>query len=62
MDELLNYLIVILMTTGVIFGGKAFWDWKKNRTPQLDLKELESERAQYLQENFDKAMKRREKI
>lgn len=55
MDTLLNYLIVILMTTGVIFGGKAFWDWKKNRTPQLDLKELEAERAQYLQENFDKA-------
>ena len=55
MDELLNYLIVILMTTGVIFGGKAFWDWKKNRTPRLDLKELEAERAQYLQENFDKA-------
>ena len=55
MDEILNYLIVILMTTGVIFGGKAFWDWKKNRTPRLDLKELESERAQYLQENFDKA-------
>ena len=55
MDELLNYLIVILMTAGVIFGGKAFWDWKKNRTPQLDLKELEAERAQYLQENFDKA-------
>lgn len=55
MDELLNYLIVILMTTGVIFGGKAFWDWKKNRTPRLDLKELEEERAQYLQENFDKA-------
>ena len=54
-DHLLNYLIVILMTTGVIFGGKAFWDWKKNRTPRLDLKELESERAQYLQENFDKA-------
>lgn len=56
MDELLNYLIVILMTTGVIFGGKAFWDWKKNRTPRLDLKELEAERAQYLQENFDKAI------
>ena len=55
LDELLNYLIVILMTTGVIFGGKAFWDWKKNRTPRLDLKELEAERAQYLQENFDKA-------
>lgn len=55
LDTLLNYLIVILMTTGVIFGGKAFWDWKKNRTPQLDLKELEAERAQYLQENFDKA-------
>ena len=55
LDEVLNYLIVILMTAGVIFGGKAFWDWKKNRTPQLDLKELESERAQYLQENFDKA-------
>ncbi len=55
MDDVLNYLIVILMTTGVIFGGKAFWDWKKNRTPQLDLTELEAERAQYLQENFDKA-------
>ncbi len=54
-DQLLNYLIVILMTTGVIFGGKAVWDWKKNRTPRLDLKELEEERAQYLQENFDKA-------
>ena len=51
----LDYLIVILITVSVIFGGKAFWDWKKNRTPQLDLKELESERAQYLQENFDKA-------
>ena len=47
MDELLNYLIVILMTSGVIFGGKAVWDWKKNRTPRLDLKELEAERAQY---------------
>ena len=55
MENILNYLIVILMTAGVIFGGKAFWDWKKNRTPQLDLKELEAERAQYLQENFDKA-------
>lgn len=55
MDDVLNYLIVILMTTGVIFGGKAFWDWKKNRTPRLDLTELEAERAQYLQENFDKA-------
>ena len=55
LDEVLNYLIVILMTAGVIFGGKAFWDWKKNRTPQLDLTELEAERAQYLQENFDKA-------
>lgn len=55
MDNLLNYLIVILMTAGVIFGGKAFWDWRKNRTPQLDLKELEAERAQFLQENFDKA-------
>ena len=55
MDNLLNYLIVILMTAGVIFGGKAFWDWRKNRVPQLDLKELETERAQFLQENFDKA-------
>ena len=55
MDDILEYLIVILMTAGVIFGGKAFWDWKKNRTPQLDLTELEEERAQYLQENFDKA-------
>ena len=52
LEEALNYLIVILMTAGVIFGGKAFWDWKKNRTPQLDLDELEAERAQYLQENF----------
>ncbi len=43
------------MTAGVIFGGKAFWDWRKNRVPQLDLKELEAERAQFLQENFDKA-------
>lgn len=51
----LDYLIVILLTISVIFGGKAFWDWRKNRTPQLDLKELEAERAQYLQENFDKA-------
>ncbi|MBR3745853.1 MAG: 5-bromo-4-chloroindolyl phosphate hydrolysis family protein, partial [Selenomonadaceae bacterium] len=55
MENILNYLIVILMTAGVIFGGKAFWDWKKNRVPRLDLKELEAERAQYLQENFDKA-------
>ncbi len=51
----MDYLIVILITVSVIFGGKAFWDWKKNRTPRLDLKELEAERAQYLQENFDKA-------
>ena len=51
----MDYLIVILLTVSVIFGGKAFWDWKKNRTPQLDLKEMEAERAQYLQENFDKA-------
>ena len=55
MDGILNYLIVILMTAGVIFGGKALWDWKKNRTPRLDLTELEEERARYLQENFDKA-------
>ena len=51
----MDYLIVILITVSVIFGGKAFWDWKKNRTPQLELTELEAERAQYLQENFDKA-------
>ena len=51
----MDYLIVILITVSVIFGGKAVWDWKKNRTPQLDLNELEAERAQYLQENFDKA-------
>ena len=51
----MDYLIIILITVSVIFGGKAFWDWKKNRTPQLDLTELEAERAQYLQENFDKA-------
>ena len=52
----MDYLIVILMTVAVIFGGKAFWDWKKNSTPQLDLEELEEDRAEYLQENFDKAM------
>lgn len=52
----LDYLIVILITASVIFGGKAAWDWKKNRAPRLDLKELEAERAQYLQENFDKAI------
>ena len=52
----MDYLLVILSTVAVIFGGKAFWDWKKNRTPQLDLEELEEERAEYLQENFDKAM------
>ena len=51
----MDYLIVILITVSVIFGGKAFWDWKKNRTPQLNLDKLEEERAQYLQENFDKA-------
>ncbi|MBO4400214.1 MAG: 5-bromo-4-chloroindolyl phosphate hydrolysis family protein [Selenomonadaceae bacterium] len=52
----MDYLLVILSTVAVIFGGKAFWDWRKNRTPQLDLEELEEERATYLQENFDKAM------
>lgn len=52
----MDYLIVILTTVAVIFGGKAAWDWKKNRTPQLDLEELEEDRAEYLQENFDKAM------
>ena len=52
----MDYLLVILSTVAVIFGGKALWDWRKNRTPQLDLEELEEERATYLQENFDKAM------
>lgn len=52
----MDYLLVMLATVAVIFGGKAFWDWKKNRTPRLDLDELEEERAEYLQENFEKAM------
>lgn len=52
----MDYLLVILSTVAVIFGGKAFWDWRKNQTPQLDLDELEEDRAEYLQENFDKAM------
>lgn len=52
----MDYLLVMLATVAVIFGGKAFWDWQKNRTPQLDLEELEEDRAEYLQENFDKAM------
>jgi len=50
-----DYLLVMLTTVAVIFGGKAFWDWKKNRTPRLNLNELEEDRAQFLQENFDKA-------
>lgn len=52
----MDYLLVILATVAVIFGGKAAWDWKKNRTPRLDLDELEEDRAEYLQENFQKAM------
>ncbi|MBQ7703864.1 MAG: 5-bromo-4-chloroindolyl phosphate hydrolysis family protein [Selenomonadaceae bacterium] len=52
----MDYLLVMLATVAMIFGGKAAWDWKKNRTPQLDLEELEEDRAEYLQENFDKAM------
>ena len=52
----MDYLLVILATVAVIFGGKAFWDWKKNRTPRLELDELEEDRAEYLQENFEKAM------
>ncbi len=52
----MDYLLVILATVAVIFGGKAFWDWRKNRTPQLDLEELEEDRAEFLQDNFDKAM------
>lgn len=52
----MDYLLVILATVAVIFGGKAAWDWKKNRTPQLDLDSIETERAEYLQQNFEKAM------
>ncbi len=52
----MDYLAVILSTIAVIFGGKAFLDWRKNRTPRLDLEEVEETRAQYLQENFEKAM------
>ena len=51
----MDYFLVILVTVAVIFGGKAAWDWKKNKTPQLDLEELEEDRAEYLQSNFDKA-------
>ena len=51
-----DYLLVILATVFVIFGGKAAWDWKKNRTPRLDLNEIEEDRAEYLQQNFEKAM------
>lgn len=52
----MDYLLVILATVVVIFGGKAAWDWKKNRTPRLDLNEIEEDRAEYLQQNFEKAM------
>ena len=51
-----DYLLVILVTVAVIFGGKAFSDWKKNRTPRLDLDAVEEDRAEYLQQNFEKAM------
>lgn len=52
----MDYLLVILVTVAVIFGGKAAWDWKKNRTPRLELDEVEEDRAEYLQQNFEKAM------
>ena len=52
----MDYFLVMLLTVAVIFGGKAAWDWKKNQTPHLNLEELEEDRAEYLQENFDKAM------
>ena len=54
-DSIFLIVATVVATVTVIFGGKAFWDWRKNRTPQLELNELEEERAQYLQENFDKA-------
>lgn len=56
MDSIFLVVATIVATVTVIFGGKAFWDWRKNRTPQLNLNELEEDRAQFLQENFDKAM------
>lgn len=52
----MDYLLVMLATVAVIFGGKAAWDWKKNRTPHLELDEVEEDRAEYLQQNFEKAM------
>ncbi len=55
MDSIFLVVATVVMTVTVIFGGKAFWDWRKNRTPQLDLEELEAERAEFLQSNFDKA-------
>lgn len=55
MDSVFLVVATIVMTVTVIFGGKAFWDWRKNRTPHLNLNELEEDRAQFLQENFDKA-------
>ena len=57
MDSVFLVVATVVMTLTVIFGGKAFWDWKKNRTPRLNLNELEEDRAQFLQENFDKATK-----
>ena len=56
MDSIFLIVATVVVTVTAIFGGKAFWDWRKNRTPQLELNELEEERAQFLQENFDKAM------
>ena len=52
----MDYLLVMLATVFVIFGGNAAWDLKKNRTPHLDLDAIEEDRAEYLQQNFEKAM------
>ena len=52
----MDYLIIMLVTVGFLFGTKALFDWHKNKTPHLELGDLEQERAEYLQENFNKAV------
>lgn len=51
----MDFIFGAVVAVTLIFGGKAFWEWKKNRTPRLELNEVEEDRAQYLQENFEKA-------
>ena len=52
----MDQLIAVLVTLAFLFGFKALYDWHKNKIPHLELGDLEQERAEYLQENFSKAV------